>query len=142
MSKKIWTVLVLCLLLTVPPALGLDFKPGKYQTTVKMEMSGVPGGMPGGMPAQTSTQCLNDKNPVPASSPDAQGCKMSNLKTRGNTVSYTIECDQKDMQGKSTGEITYKGDSFEGTTKTVMGPEAGGMTVITVIKGKRIGNCD
>ncbi|MEW6674355.1 MAG: DUF3617 family protein [Thermodesulfobacteriota bacterium] len=138
MSKKIWAISVACMFLAVLPARALDFKPGKYEITVKMEIPG----MPGGMPAQTSTQCLNEKNPVPDSSPDPQGCKMTNLKTSGNTVTYTIECSQKGMEGKSAGEITYKGDSFEGTTKTSMGPEAGGMIVTTVVKGKRIGKCD
>jgi len=35
--KKIWTVLVLSLFLTALPALGLDFKSGKYEITVKKE---------------------------------------------------------------------------------------------------------
>jgi len=46
------------------------------------------------------------------------------------------------MEAKSTGEMTYTGDPFEGTTKTGMGLEAGGMTVLTVARGKRIGKCE
>jgi hypothetical protein len=34
------------------------------------------------------------------------------------------------------------GDSFAGTTQTSVGPEVGGMTVKTVIEGKRVGKCD
>lgn len=138
MLKKICAISVLGMLLAVLPAWGLDFKPGKYEITVKMEMPG----MPGGMPPQTMAQCLNEQNPVPDSSPDAQGCKMSNMRTKGNTVTYTIECNQPGMEAKITGEMIYKGDAFEGTTKTSMGPEAGGMTVVTVVKGKRIGKCE
>jgi hypothetical protein len=64
------------------------------------------------------------------------------MKTKGNTVTYTMECDQQGMKTKSTGEMTYNGDAFEGTTQTVMGPAAGGMTITTVVKGKRIGKCE
>ncbi|UCF82465.1 MAG: DUF3617 family protein [Desulfobacteraceae bacterium] len=138
MLKKICTLSVLCMLLASLPAWGLNLKPGKYEITAKVEMPG----MSGGMPAQKTTQCLNEQNPVPDSSAGAQGCKITDMKTKGNTVTYTMECNQQGMKIKSTGEITYKVDSFEGTTKTIMGPAAGGMTVTTVIKGKRIGKCE
>jgi hypothetical protein len=138
MLKKIFTFSVLCMLLAALPAWGLDLKPGKYEITAKVEMPG----MPGGMPTQTTTQCLNEQNPVPDSSTGAQGCKITDMKTKGNTVTYTMECNQQGMKTKSTGEITYNGDSFEGTTQTTMGPAAGGMTVTTVVKGKRIGKCE
>ena len=137
MLKKIFTLFVLCMLLAALPAWGFDFKPGKYQITAKVEMPG----MPVGMPPQTTTQCLNEQNPVPNTSAGAHGCKITGMKTKGNTVTYAMECNQEGMTVKTTGEMTYKGDSFEGTSKTNMGPSAGGMTVTTVIKGKRIGNC-
>ena len=138
MLKKICTLSVLCMLLAALPVWGLDLKPGKYEITAKVEMAGVPGGMP----PQTTTQCLNEQNPVPESSAGAQGCKITDMKTKGNTVTYTMECNQQGMKTKSTGEMTYNGDSFEGTTQTSMGPAAGGMNVTTVVKGKRISKCE
>ena len=138
MLKKICTLSVLCMLLAALPVWGLDLEPGKYEITAKVEMPG----MPGGMPPQTMTQCLNEQNPVPDSSADSQGCKITDMKTRGNTVTYTMECNQEGMKTKITGEMTYHGDSFEGTTQMNMGPTAGNMTVTTVIKGKRIGECE
>ena len=137
MLKKIYTPSVLCMLLVALPAWGLDLKPGKYQITAKVEMPG----MPGGMPPQTTTQCLNEQNPVPNTSAGAHGCKITDMKTKGNTVTYEMECNQQGMTIKNNGEMTYKGDSFEGTSQTNMGPAAGGMTVKTVVKGKRIGDC-
>jgi hypothetical protein len=53
-----------------------------------------------------------------------------------------MECDQQGMKTKIKGEMTYNGDVFEGTTQTIMDAAAGGMTVTTVVKGKRIGNCE
>lgn len=138
MLKKICTLSVLCMLLAALPAWGLDLKPGKYEITAKVEMPG----MPGGMPPHTMTQCLTEQKPVPDSSASAQGCKITEMKTKGNTVTYTMECNQQGMKTISTGEMTYNGDSFEGTTQTSMGSAAGGMTVTTVVKGKRIGNCE
>jgi hypothetical protein len=138
MLKKICTLSVLGLLIAALPVWGLDLKPGKYEITAKVEIPG----MPGGTPPQTMTQCLNEQNPVPDSSAGAQGCKITDMKTTGDTVTYTMECNQQGTQTKSTGKITYKGGSFEGTSETNMGPAAGGMTVTTVVKGKRIDKCE
>lgn len=120
------------------PAFGLDLEPGKYQITSKVEMAG----MPGDMPPQTSTQCLTKSDPVPNGSAASQGCKISDMDTKGNKVTYTMECDQQGMKVKSSGEIIYKGKSFEGTSIMKMGPSAGGMTITTKTTGKWVGKCD
>ena len=138
MLKKVFLFSLLCLLLAALQSWGLDLNPGKYEITAKVEMKSVPGGMA----PQKTTQCLNKQDPVPVGSANAQGCKMTDMKIEGNTVFYTMECEQQGMKTKTTGEMTYKGDTFEGTSKTEMGQAAGGMTVTTKISGKRIGNCD
>jgi len=138
MLKKVFLFSILCLLLTAIQSWGLDLTPGKYEITTKVEMKGVTSGMP----AQTMTQCITEQDPVPVGSANAQGCKITDMKTKGNTVTYTMECEQQGMKTKTTGEMTYKGDTFEGTSKTEMGPAAGGMTVTTKISGKRIGKCE
>ena len=134
-------VAILCMasfLLVALPAFGLDLEPGNYEITSKVEMSG----MPGGVPPQTITQCLTENNPVPDGSSSAQGCKITEKDIKGNTVTYTMECEQQGMKMKSTGKMVYKGKSFEGTNTIKMGPEAGGMTVTTKITGNWIGKCD
>jgi hypothetical protein len=138
MMKEIFTGMMLAMLITALPAWGLDMTPGKYEITTQVEMPG----MPRSAPPQTITQCLEKQNPVPNASSGSQGCKVSDLQTKGNTVTYTMTCDQQGMKMKSTGQITYNKDTFEGKCQTVMGPQAGGMTIITVMKGKRIGTCD
>ena len=52
-----------------------------------------------------------------------------------------MECSQQGQEMTSTGEMTYHGDRFEGTIKNVMGPQAGNMTIVTTITGKRVGDC-
>ena len=112
--------------------------PGKYEIIVQVKMAG----MPGEMPPQTSTQCITKKDPVPNSSKGAQGCRITDMKTEGNTVTYKMECDQQGTKIKSYGKITYKGDSFDGMTRTNMGPSAGNMTMTMTMSGKRIGTCE
>jgi hypothetical protein len=138
MVKKLSILIILAIVTIALPAWALDLKPGKYEITAKVEMPG----MPAGMPAQTTTQCLTSQDPVPASTADAQGCKVTDMKTEGNTLTYAMTCEQQGMTMKISGKMTYKGDSFEGTTLTRMGPGAGNMTITTKITGKRIGKCD
>lgn len=138
MLKKVFLFSLLCLLLTAVQSWALDLNSGKYEITTKVEMKGIPGRVA----PQTTTQCINKQDPVPVNSANAQGCKITDMKIEGNTVFYTMECEQQGMKIKTTGEMIYKGDTFEGTAKTEMGQAAGGMTVTTIISGKRIGNCD
>ncbi|MGD9212669.1 MAG: DUF3617 family protein [Desulfobacteraceae bacterium] len=142
MMKRSLIVLVMCIVMNVLPAWGLDFKPGKYEINVKVEMEGVPGGMPGMAAPHTITQCLSESDPVPSATVDAKGCEIQNMQTKGDTISYDVVCKQQGMETKSTGEMTYNGDIIEGINKTTMGPSAGGMTITTKIKGKRIGECE
>lgn len=135
MKSGIFAVLFFSLI--VLPAFGLDLESGKYQITSKVEMAG----MPGSMPPQTSVQCLTANDPVPNDSASAQGCTITEMNTVGNKVTYTMECNQQGMKVNSTGEIIYKGKSFEGTSRMKMGASAGGMTITTKTTGKWIGKC-
>jgi len=134
-----WGIAMLCAAMAAAPAWGLDVDPGKYEVTVNMEMEG----MPAAMPAQTMVQCITAQDPVPRASADDQSCQITDMDTRGNTATYTytIVCHQQGAKTESTGEVTFSGDTFEGTSTTKMGPAAGGMTVIVKTKGKRIGSC-
>jgi len=137
MFKIISIAFVLCLLFAASPVWGLDLNPGKYEITVQVELAG----MPGGMPAQTTTQCLTKKDPVPSASAESQGCKVTDMKTMGNTVTYSMICHQQGMQTESTGKMTFHGDTFDGTTRMNLGA-GGGMQMTTKVTGKRVGKCE
>jgi hypothetical protein len=64
------------------------------------------------------------------------------MNTKGNKVTYTMECNQQGMKAISNGEIIYKGKSLEGISVMKMGPSAGGMTITTKTSGKWVGKCD
>lgn len=131
-----------CMLIVAMPVWGLDLNPGKYEITVSVEMQGIPAGMPGSMPARTMTKCLTEQKPLPNISFGDENCEIEDTQTEGNTVSFKMVCEQQGMESESSGEMTFKGDSLEGTTQTKLGPSAKGITVISKIAGRRIGECD
>lgn len=137
MIKKIIPVAFLSAFIFSPfSANCMDFKPGKYEITSKMEMPGM------SMPAQTVTQCLTQEEPIPEKSLGNQGCEIVDKQEKGNTLTWTMECTQQGQKVISTGEMTYSEDSFAGGMTMETGPQAGNMTIKTQITGKRIGSCD
>ena len=139
MLKKttIICLIMFCMFFLVSTSWTLDFVPGRYEITSKVEMPG----MPSSTPPQTTTQCMTKQDPLPTKNVASQDCKVTDLVTKGNTVSWKMECNQQGQKMKSTGQITYNGENFEGTIKTDLGPQAGNMIITTVISGKRIGDC-
>ncbi|MEN8178757.1 MAG: DUF3617 family protein [Pseudomonadota bacterium] len=118
--------------------LALDFQPGKWQITSKVEMPG----MPVPMPPVTVTQCMTEQEPVPAKSAQGQACEVSEMNTQGNTVSWKMKCSDPSGGSEGSGHITYHGDTFSGSIETKVGGTGGGMVVTTQLSGKRLGNCD
>jgi hypothetical protein len=107
--------------------------PGLWEITSEVEMPGM------SMPAATTTQCITKDALVPqGGSGQGQGqCDVKDVQVRGDTVSWTIECHGQGGPMTGTGEITYYGDSFEGSSKMSMQ----GMEITTKMKGKRVGDC-
>lgn len=118
----------------VRTAPAMDMKDGMWEITTKMEMPG----MPMEMPPFKFTQCLTSKDSVPQGKEEhKQDCKIKNTDVKGNTVTWEVHCISDGKPVKSTGKVTYKGDSFEGETKT----EMDGMNMVQKMSGRRIGNC-
>ncbi len=135
--KRIVSITVLALLAAAGHAMAIDMNPGLYRITVKMEMQG----MPNMMPATTMNQCITEEDPVPNASPQAQGCEVKDMNVSGNTVSYTMVCDQEGVQSEMTGKTTYSGDSFKGATTMKMNQGGTSMVMTSDIQGNRIGDC-
>ena len=109
-------------------------KPGKWQVTVEMEVSGA-----GKMPPVTQEVCVTEADladPAKAAFIDPKlVCKVSDTKTKGNTFSYTFDCPAQQMTG--TGTITFSGETFTGDTKLKMA----GQDVSSKQTGKWLGTC-
>ncbi len=114
---------------------GSLLKEGLWEITSKMEIPG----MPVPMPPITYRQCMTNQNPVPNQSQSGQECRMQNVKTKGNTVSWDMICDSQQGKMKSSGKITYKGDRFNGVVMTDI-PGQGQMKM--TLTGRRIGKCN
>jgi hypothetical protein len=140
------SVIVLALFATAVILAQSGMRPGQWELSTQMQMPNMPN-MPAGfqMPVQKTTQCITAEqakdpvNTVPRqtgrgrSGPD--DCKMSDYKTTGSTVTFSISCPSGKVTG--TGEMTFGDDSYTNTLK--MNTAQGEMTMKTT--GKRIGDC-
>jgi hypothetical protein len=122
-------------------AADLNMKDGLWEITTKTEMKG----MPGNIPPTTMKQCMTKKDnvPQPQEKNKNPNCKMVDNKISGNTVTWTMLCTEKDGTMESKGQMTYKGDAFDGTTVMTMKDKKGKSQQITSkMTGKRLGPCD
>jgi len=110
---------------------------------MEMDMAGMPAGA---MPPMTTTQGItpeqarDPKNSVP-SGRGARGidptCKMSDYKSEGNKVTWSMKCDGPPPI-TSSGEVTYSNDTYVG----LMQMDRGGRSMSMKYTGKRLGDCD
>ncbi|MBW1980621.1 MAG: DUF3617 family protein [Deltaproteobacteria bacterium] len=130
--------LVLCLLFTTAALAGPNMRDGLWQITTKMEMPG----MPGQMPPMTSRHCLTSEDIVPQKPEPGQQCKITSTRISGNTVSWVMQCSTNEGTMTSNGEVTYKGDTFDGVIKTTMKQSSQAPMNMTMhISGRRVGDC-
>jgi hypothetical protein len=137
LNKKLIGLAILVSLIWVVSA-SAEIKYGLWEITTKMEIKG----MPGQMPPVTVRNCTTKSDPVPKSSTKGSECKTKDFKQSGDTITYTIECTGKNSVTLTSGKMTYKENSFDGTstttTKTKGQPE---MQMTTKMSGKYIGPC-
>jgi len=116
-------------------------RPGRWETTMQMEMAG----SPVQMPAMKQTRCVTpaeakDPSSLQSGPPGGRGgkndCKVSDQKMSGNTMSWKIACTSPDAM-TGTGEMTFADDSYTGTMKMNMAQGAMSMKM----EGKRLGDC-
>ena len=112
---------------------AINMQDGLWEITTTVEMAGVPAGM---IKPQTFTTCLSKSDYVPKT-PKETDCTIKDVKTEGNTVTWTVVCKDATMKGR----ITYAGTTYDGTMETSMKQEGKDMTVKTTMKGKHLGPC-
>lgn len=136
MLKKLFAVsIILLAAISITCAdSGPNMKEGLWEITTKMQMQGMD------MPPVKHTQCITKNDLVPQGSQQpGQECEIIDVKTNGNTVTWTMKCTGQSGEVTGTGEITYSGDSFKGTM-TISMPQAN-MEMSSNLSGKRIGKC-
>jgi len=118
---------------------------GQWEVTTTMEMPG----MPAGMPPITATQCITKEQAadpqkafaqVPQRGNQQNDCKVSDFKSSGNKVTYTVKCTTPQEMSADV-EMTYRDNTYDGVMK--MSISRGGQTMDMTMKmaAKRLGDC-
>ncbi|AMV70983.1 hypothetical protein JCM30471_28020 [Desulfuromonas carbonis] len=140
MKIGIWggMILVLLCLATTPAFAATEMQPGEWEMTMKTEMPG----MPFPIPPMKYKMCLTPEKMVPQQQDPKQECKMLENKVVGSTVSWVMECRDKQGVTRSEGSITYQRESMEGTIHTTIdSKQDGAMEMNQKLSGKRLGAC-
>jgi hypothetical protein len=140
LARTLLTVVAIALTSALPCAAASAVNPGEWQITSTTEMSGMPMDVP--PQTMTFTNCVTSDQPVPAQPEKQKECKLSDLKTEGQTVTWTIECNGEQGKMKGFGRIYYEGDSMTGEqTMDVSAGEGMSFKVLMHMTGKRLGPC-
>jgi len=135
MLKKIFYLFfVFSFVVSFRPALASPhMNPGEWEIITETEMAG--------MPPQSIThiQCITADDLVPMSRDAHRECQVTDIKTRGNTVSWKISCGEGGKMN-GTGSITYSGNIMSGVMDMTI--VSYGTHVRNKITGQRLGACD
>jgi hypothetical protein len=136
MKNRIAVLLALVCALAIPyTASAKNMKPGKWQITVTTEMPN----MPVKPQPVTLSRCVT-KEEADSNEPPKAGmggdCKILDMKTTGNTISWKVECAKSGVKGE--GSASYSGDAYDGSMKMSMN----GQEFTTHFAGKYLGDCE
>ncbi|MFZ2491025.1 MAG: DUF3617 family protein [Thermoanaerobaculia bacterium] len=127
--------LVAVLLLVAAVAFAGPQKPGKWKVTIETVMAD----MPMKMPPMTTTVCLSEKDvedPQKAMGNMKGDCKVTDLQTTDNKVSYNIDCPSQKMKGHA--EFTFTDSSYKGLMKMKVDEQS----ITQKYSGEHLGACE
>ncbi|HKN23169.1 MAG TPA: DUF3617 domain-containing protein [Terracidiphilus sp.] len=135
-KSRFWMILGCCIIALAAQAQGQSRKPGLWEVTMQMSMSGGPANMPQ-MPPRTSQVCVSqamiDKYGGPYSNPQQGQCQISDLSVTATGMTANLTCSgQMNMNG--TVQTTFVDAN---TTKTTiqmsvqMGANTMNMTMVS-----------
>lgn len=102
-------------------------------------------GMSYAIPDATTTVCLQkgaEKNPKMLVQQN-DNCEITDVKSSGNKVSWKMSCNRNGDELTGSGEVKYKGDSFDGVTRLSGTSNGENVNLTANFKGKKKGTpCD
>jgi Protein of unknown function (DUF3617) len=114
-----------------------QLRPGRYEMTVESTIGGYPIA-PGKELRCITADEVKDFPVLLMRDPQVLVCKMSDLKTTANKVTFNEACTIDTVRYTSTSEVTFGGHWFAGVQNTTTHT---GQTNVTKISGKRVGDC-
>ena len=126
-------------------------KEGLYEYKMDMDMGQMPG-MPPGMGKQNMTfqHCLSaqdiekgEMGRIGRQGRPSGDCEMQNLRTSGNTATYTMVCKGGAKGGEMVADnrITFRGDGYTMDVKTAMKQGAQTMNMAQHMEARYLGAC-
>lgn len=136
-------VIAITLAGSVPATAGkkAPIRPGEWQTTIHVQMAGMPAGMGMAIPPIITNSCVTEKDLVPNIQRPGEKCEVLKQKITGSTVDWKVQCQTEQGKVTGTGKATYKAASYTGTMDMVMEGEQG-MKMTYHMAGKRVGPCE
>jgi uncharacterized protein DUF3617 len=116
------------------PASPQALQPGLWETTARMEMAGMT------MPPTTVRQCIRDASPENAV-PQMPNCTVTSRSASGNTVRWSVRCQEGGMNMTGNGEMTLQGATSEGVLQLTLDQGGQRQQMTQRFSGRRIGNC-
>ena len=127
---------VVSLIFAVAAFAAPNYQEGLWEITTIMNMPGMSKEMMRPMKHQV---CMTKQNAVPQQQQKGeQQCKMTNQRTVGNKVFWTMTCKNSSV---SNGEIAYSKTTFDGSQTTTTSQGGKLMTVKSTMSGKYLGPC-
>jgi hypothetical protein len=139
LSRAVFAASLLLMVALVPQAVAQpDMQEGEWEITTKVEMPG----LPFALPPIKSRACITKEDLVPPP-PEKKGeaCTMKEMRSKGDTVTWEMECKEKKSTTHSKGEIVYRKDSFTGTIVATVQSSDGTQVMNQQLSGRRLGPC-
>lgn len=120
-----------------------NVNPGMWETTYKMEVSGVPPQMAEMMqePPKVERECVKDNNIDFSPDDMAKECSFKTTRHNASKVSWDIQCQGQNGNSTGHGEVNFNGDSSSGWFEMKMQGPTGPMMIRNDFQGKRTGPC-
>lgn len=103
----------------------------KMMGGMNVHMAGAGAGM-----STSVTKCVTNENPAPDATAE-EGCRQTHS-ISGNTVNFETVC----TDSKSTGQMTYSGDSMTGHIKSHQTVDGQATDTTIEVTGQYVGPCD
>jgi hypothetical protein len=136
MKRSLVFAVALSLIFAVAAFAAPNYQEGNWEMTTTVNMPGMPKEMMRPMKHQV---CMTKDNAVPQPKEKGdQQCKMTDQKTVGNKVFWTMTCKNGTV---SKGEIAYSKTSFNGSQTTTTSQGGRQTTMKSTMSGKYLGPC-